>query len=427
MNILLLPDPSLVRGIFLLLPGGSLHSCRQVCKSWNNFIMENIWNSSFARKQLENQLEKNWKTNSFVETSEIIDVGVNTSRVIAASGDYIVIKSGAEEPKVIVINVITKDKWIFEDVGDVTAENSTTKAVVNNKIVALWSVPVYEDGTTLIVCSLKTKEVLFRENLSNYLNVVLVDSSSTMLVLLFQDKIDVLSFNDEGSMLVSRTSCPVNHQDTTRFINYAPPYILHCTWSALNVWKIDYERKQVELHKHVPDFEIFFRKANGEALHFHHNPPLNATYVASHFIVVNATEIDYDDDMYWAYDEEDMPGYMCVLLILNEDGERIREIQVNAFRFKDVDTKLHVLGNQLLVEADEGCKMFKFYIPEVLNPDPNQAITCHELPELQHLPELQQEYFDDIYFFNKTSIASVKHYHGSNNIKVRSFNFWATN
>ena len=141
MNILLLPDPSLVRGIFLLLPGGSLHSCRQVCKSWNNFIMENIWNSSFARKQLENRLEKNWKTNSFVESSEIIDVGVKTSRVIAASGDYIVIKSGAEEPKVIVINVITKDKWIFEDVGQVTAENSTTKAVVNNKIVALWSVP----------------------------------------------------------------------------------------------------------------------------------------------------------------------------------------------------------------------------------------------------------------------------------------------
>ena len=54
-----LPELALVK-IFLHLPGGALHKCRQVCKEWNDVILNSIWSSVHVRKQLEKRLETNW-------------------------------------------------------------------------------------------------------------------------------------------------------------------------------------------------------------------------------------------------------------------------------------------------------------------------------------------------------------------------------
>ena len=51
--------PELKVKIFLNLQGGSLHRCRQVCREWNNFILENIWKSKDARKVMKMKLKDN--------------------------------------------------------------------------------------------------------------------------------------------------------------------------------------------------------------------------------------------------------------------------------------------------------------------------------------------------------------------------------
>ena len=81
MNVLGLPDLVVV-DIFIQLPGKSLHRCRQVCKAWNIFILENIWNYKYARDILEKRLHKNWTT---IDPEDIV-----TEEVFDSSTSYVV-------------------------------------------------------------------------------------------------------------------------------------------------------------------------------------------------------------------------------------------------------------------------------------------------------------------------------------------------
>ena len=117
MNFTSIPDLIRVK-IFLLLPSDSLHKCRQVCRGWNNFILENIWNSNYGRKQLEDQLDRNWGATSEVLkyelSSEVFDSGFKHSDIFAAFGDHLVIGKqpyGDDFPAIVILNVITKDMW----------------------------------------------------------------------------------------------------------------------------------------------------------------------------------------------------------------------------------------------------------------------------------------------------------------------------
>ena len=38
----------------------SLHRCRQVCKTWNEKILRDIWESQSKRKIIKERIEKNW-------------------------------------------------------------------------------------------------------------------------------------------------------------------------------------------------------------------------------------------------------------------------------------------------------------------------------------------------------------------------------
>ena len=38
----------------------SLHRCRQVCRTWNEKIMNNIWGNSKNKKKIKANIEKSW-------------------------------------------------------------------------------------------------------------------------------------------------------------------------------------------------------------------------------------------------------------------------------------------------------------------------------------------------------------------------------
>ena len=38
----------------------SLHRCRQVCKTWNEMILRDIWESESNKRIMKERIEKNW-------------------------------------------------------------------------------------------------------------------------------------------------------------------------------------------------------------------------------------------------------------------------------------------------------------------------------------------------------------------------------
>ena len=60
----LLPDLALDDIMFMigLESLESLHRCRQVCRTWNEKIMTNIWGNRKNKNKIKAKIEKSWKT-----------------------------------------------------------------------------------------------------------------------------------------------------------------------------------------------------------------------------------------------------------------------------------------------------------------------------------------------------------------------------
>ena len=48
-----------------------LHTCRQVCKSWNNLIFHHIWGNGHKKMILRERLQRNWVPGRFPSEEEI--------------------------------------------------------------------------------------------------------------------------------------------------------------------------------------------------------------------------------------------------------------------------------------------------------------------------------------------------------------------
>ena len=49
----------------------SLHRCRQVCKTWNEFILQDIWESQSKKKIMKERIERSWGPGMFPSDEEI--------------------------------------------------------------------------------------------------------------------------------------------------------------------------------------------------------------------------------------------------------------------------------------------------------------------------------------------------------------------
>ena len=49
----------------------SLHRCRQVCKAWNEMILNDIWESQSKKKVIKERIDKNWGPGMFPSDEDI--------------------------------------------------------------------------------------------------------------------------------------------------------------------------------------------------------------------------------------------------------------------------------------------------------------------------------------------------------------------
>ena len=67
--------PDLIFSDIMLMVGlkslESLHRCRQVCKAWNERILNNIWESQSKKNIIKERIDKNWGPGMFPSDEDI--------------------------------------------------------------------------------------------------------------------------------------------------------------------------------------------------------------------------------------------------------------------------------------------------------------------------------------------------------------------
>ena len=77
--------------IFLMLDGVSLHTARQACKDWNEFIIQQIWGSRQGRNALERKLKNNWNHGIPSETQVKLSME-SKPHLLGMSEKYVAVK-----------------------------------------------------------------------------------------------------------------------------------------------------------------------------------------------------------------------------------------------------------------------------------------------------------------------------------------------
>ena len=85
-----LPDPVSIK-ILLMLDGSSLHQARQVCKEWNQFILEQVWGSNSGRREQVRKLKEQWELAGPTIREETVTVEEGET-IVEVIEDYVVSK-----------------------------------------------------------------------------------------------------------------------------------------------------------------------------------------------------------------------------------------------------------------------------------------------------------------------------------------------
>ena len=425
--------PELRVKIFLYLQGGSLHKCRQVCKTWNNFILENIWGSQDAREVLEMKLKDNMfgEESNYVEASETIEVGdlgvvgdKSNCKIEAAFENFVVLSSDDTYRRknyinVKVYNVVTKDIWRVGNFGPLFPEdNCLTLAVDLSK--SLLSIVYGSDAcSTINVFSVDTKEIIFEEVFSEDFGFI-NDKSSSLLALLFDSKVEVLSFNDHN---FSRYSCTTDvpiqfywreYEDGVchtyshlEFPNLCHFQTIEDEGKTVFVWIIDDFEKTVKIHKYVADLESFLRQSDRLVV-------FDVLYVSSSFVVISK--------------DQQTCSRLC-LEVFNDEGDLIKKIQLHSwftsqdswsfFCLSIFENKLIVCNCEMVMIRNSGGKVL-IDLGELLVPGENNNVSMKTFSELKLKQSLCSMNHSSVF-----SVAIEKAEQMEPKMKVIKLNFWA--
>ena len=406
----------------------------------------------YARNQLENQLDINWGNGSgsgdvkCALSSKTFDTSFNQPAgngiVVAASEKYVVIGPGPAEggktkwrKELAVVDMETEEIWQLDESMLFGGETDIEMEVfIDNNILAVWlndqrskaqlfTNISWSNITAVKVFSTRMREVLFEEDCLIHDIVFDSISSSSLLSRLIhirEDRVEMLCFNDNA--LVSRFSFPQEFEGGKGFLSSVFPHILYCQFprsrwdegevKAVFVWKVDEENEQIVMHKYPPYPHNF--AVRREVL-------FDAIYVSSSFVVstgnIQAFPVDFDrwtDQVeVWSQVEN------CVIKILNDDGQLIRELELDSYQSGHMNTKLHLHRNWLLVERLRDFIIFKFDMEQLLNLDACDNVSFKRLEFGQ-----EKDRFYKI-ILSKTSIGSALVDYRDAKLKLRRLDFWA--
>ena len=426
MKVLGLPDLVVVE-IFIQLSGKSLHRCRQVCKAWNIFILENIWKYKYARDALEKRLIQNWNNidPKNVETEEVFDLTTsNVVNTLALTENLFVVESKdsrnnlKEYRSFLVHNTQTKEVWKIEDVGPINEEDDMTVVDASDDLITVCFKKVDSlELDHLAVWSTHNHNLIFEEDVSDFCDLIL-DQSRPILVYLQSHKVNVLKF-DGSTATATKISCnsdilleDPDRQATCTNINY--PNIVHCqqmsTGLQVFVWEIDDERKQLEKVVEINNFRKFanLKEATVEDIFF-----VNSCFIVLSIETMNHTHTCGDD-------------FISKLTIVTQSGDILKKFKIDSgFYYGRLLLHEHklcsVLVREPLFTPRKNDEVYLFDVHKLLKSGSG------EVPHKTLFSSNHNDWPDQKHALGRTSMTRLSFHDDEDKkcIKLKTLNFWS--
>ena len=363
-------------------------------------------------------------------SEKVLDVGLHQPCVLTATENYVVVQNSmnydADEVEALslhVYNIETNDIWRIEDIQYVLPSNVHVQVYINDNIMAACFRTVSDDGEKILrVWSTRSHELKLENYFSgNDLIDLLFHSSKSMLILLRESGVQVMQF-DSQIFFSGYHFASENFHDSVS--NVCFPFILHSNRrEKMIVWNIDVEKKQVEKHLDIRNFDSSFDE--GKCVYYNGNDEVDETivdvlYVSSTFVVLTE-EIVSDENEFM-----EMPCHK--IRLLNQNAESIKIIKLCSFAhtnpgrnppiesdgghvYKNV--QMMYSGSRLFLQMNASCygedEVYMIDMKDLLSHQRSEKVSLKLLKDLKEKCQPCSFHSNKhIYVMNKTYISSVK-------------------
>ena len=295
--------------IFLMLPGKSLNASKLVSKQWRNFILY-LWNTNKGRTIFERKLRKNWHfpmyrcpNNNTEVTYEILEQNIVVpfnGFIDCVSNHHIALRSWystpIEEACVAVYNLENHSWWKLENI----ASPFVSQNVFDDFSISLTEdfiairIPVCNNSiqNLLRVWSLKHKEIMYEEVISNMVYMNVDPFNDPNMLVLFSDYVQVLNFQN-GKIRNSRRQASGNDYS---YGSFHRPYILQVIHHIMGienfkVWKYDEDTGLIQIHIDVPKVDEFLQYSLPDGLVYSIE---EVVYINENFIMTSKVTLQND-------------------------------------------------------------------------------------------------------------------------------------
>lgn len=258
MNMLNFPN-EIIQKIILLLDGKTIKNCKSINKEWYKIVDNLIWRSKFAFQTLEKKLENNWKTNNYTTKYKIITLDFQYPELVAeSSSSFLIFTSNRGYDKYALYNMNKEEMWIIEE-----NKTNTRSAIfkMNESLIVIYKESKLYKGITKVY-SIQKRKVIWTEPTNNLLEITLDQNSKNMtIILFFQKKIEVLSFN--STFKLKKLTRLVNMKYKPNFPFYVQDYLTFGIYDekskahSFYIWYIPPESESITSNKHIQNLENF--------------------------------------------------------------------------------------------------------------------------------------------------------------------------
>ena len=406
--------------LFSFFLGGTLRNCRLVNKEWNNFVMDHMWGTNKGRRQLQANLEGNWRRanpNDYnvIETYEEINIrGV----VEAMSSNFVAIRTHSsvilERARIQIYDVTEKTFWeipnVFENLY-FKAKYNYFDVVISDKLVAVKTkVKSVFPVSNLQVWSIQSREKLIDEDIDNLHHV---EASRTFsddnILVIFGDSVEVWDFEDHPNTRRVLAWADNSAFSSGHFFKMFITQNLYFTQSQLHqiyVWKYEREQAIVRQHVFVMDFKEFTVLRTGVKVSYKVH---EIVYIGNCFLV--SCRVPFPG--------EPFQDRSLSVRVLGDNGLLLREVFMPQFDC-DAIVGFFIRENRMLFAVEDHMIICQQTTDEVGDPEFPKALS---FKRINHLPGTI-----DVMLRNTeaSSVRTVGFFGGMQMLRITTLNFWRT-
>ena len=292
------------------------------------------------------------------------------------------------------------------------------RVTVNDKLLATCNDPEGNFGqpinSTIKIFTTDTRQFVYSCNYDNFIGFSTDPlSTSSVITIIQSNKIQFIFKKNNNQVRKSVVGVNIKKLYIINFIN---PYLFYCEIInekkkndiySTKVWHFNEENKLMTLHDTIENFQSFVFKKKEKKTKVY-----NATYLPNGFYLF---AISYEDNIY----------QKNVTRIINENGEKVRDLSLDVYEVSNQQTIYYSYNNKLFIEREsyfvKENAIFQFHLEDICNRR-KKEIRCLEIKDIQ------QDNLNGVlnYVINNHLITSARitRKNGDILLKLKTLNYW---